>query len=69
MASEGRRVSIAAGGETAKASREESLEKLADIFARCDAITGGRKSSSDSAYLIREAREERHRDIERNCSS
>jgi len=44
MASEGRRVSIAAGGETAKASREERLEKLADIFARCDAITGAGKA-------------------------
>ena len=41
---------------------------LDQLFAECDAITQGRISATDSADLIREAREERHLDMERNGS-
>ena len=45
-------------------SKEESLKTLEKLFAECDEITQGRISSTSAADLIREAREERHRDME-----
>ncbi|MYC36218.1 MAG: DUF1778 domain-containing protein [Chloroflexi bacterium] len=45
-------------------SKEESMKTLEKLFAECDEITQGRISSTSAADLIREAREERYRDIE-----
>ena len=52
-----------------KSTQEESVKDLEKLFAECDEITQGRVSSTDSADLIREAREERHRDMEGHGSN
>lgn len=52
-----------------KSTQEESVKDLEKLFAECDEITQGRVSSTDSADLIREAREERHRDMEGHGNS
>ena len=52
-----------------KSTQKESVKDLERLFAECDEITQGRVSSTDSADLIREAREERHRDMEGHGSN
>lgn len=52
-----------------KSTQEESVKDLEKLFAECDEITQGRVSSTDSADLIRESREERHRDMEGHGSN
>lgn len=49
-----------------KNTKEESLKALDRINALREKLFQGRVSSTDSADLIREAREERHRDMESN---
>ena len=52
-----------------KNTREESLKALERIAALREKLFQGRVSSTDSADLIREAREERHQDMEGNDST
>ena len=52
-----------------KNTREESLKALERIAILREELFQGRVSSTDSADLIREAREERHRDMEGNDST
>jgi len=49
-----------------KNTKEESLKALDRIAALREKLFQGRVSSTDSSDLIREAREERHRDMEAN---
>lgn len=44
--------------------RVVTKEDLETLFAKCDELTQGIESDTDSSDLIREAREERHRDME-----
>ena len=50
-------------------TRDKTLADLDQLFAECDEITRGHISSTSAADLIREAREERHRDVEGHGSS
>ena len=60
-----RKLGFSEGPLPPRANPVKTTEDLARLFAECDALTGGAPPGGpDSSALIREAREERQRDIE-----